>query len=294
MFERVLRVAALCAALGGTAMAAHAQTDAETTGAEDDPVVARIEGEEIKRSDVLSLIGQLPPQVQQMPVQMIFPALLEQVINGKLVAKAGYEADLQDEEEVRERLARAEERIVQEVYLTREVESRITDEGLRQKYQEFLEENPPEEQVRARHILVESEEEAKEVIAEVKGGADFAEVANSRSTGPSSSQGGDLGYFSKGDMVEPFAEAAFALQPGQITEEPVQTQFGWHVIKVEDRRTPEPPAFEAVADQLRSELSQDIIGEIVDDLRADAEVERFQFDGSPLPPEDAEAAPAQQ
>ena len=293
MLARVLRVAAVSLALGGAGFAALAQTGTTPpadagTGAGEDPVVAKVNGAEIKRSEVMRTIASLPPQVQQMPVQMIFPAVIDQIINGKLVAEAGYKNNVQNDPEVAERMKRAEERIVQELYLTQEVQKRITAERLQEAYNQFKQENPPQDEVKASHILVESEDAAKAIIADLKKGGDFAKIAGEKSTDKAAAQqGGDLGFFTKDQMVEPFANAAFAMKPGDVSETPVQTQFGWHVIKVVERRQSTPPIFEEVQEQLRSQVSEQVIGELVEDLRSDARVERFQMDGSPMPEQPA-------
>lgn len=306
-FSRLIRVAALSVAFGGVALHAHAQGDAgqdkpaadgsAATAGEADPVLATVNGEEIRRSDAMRVISTLPPQVQMMPPQMIMPAVVDQIVNGKLIAQQGYGQNLQDGDEVKERVKRAEERFVQEAYLTREVEKRITPERLDEAYQTYLQENPPKDEVRASHILVESEDEAKQIIEQLEGGADFADLAREKSKDPGAAQqGGDLGYFSKDQMVEPFAEAAFAMEPGDLSDKPVKTQFGWHVIKVVDKRKSTPPTREEVEPELKNELSQTIIAELVEELRDGAEIERFGEAKPPAagetPSEDEPAAPA--
>lgn len=283
MLNCVVRVAARTLVIGAVALAglglpAHAQ-DKAATG--EDPVVARVNGQEIKRSEVLVTIGKLPPQLQQMPLPMLFPAVVDQIVNGKLLSAAALKDNLAGDPEVKERMKRAEERIVQEIYLARTIRTRITEAKLKERYQEFLKENPAQEEVKASHILLDSEDAAKAVIAQLKGGADFAALAKEKSSDKAAAaQGGDLGYFSRKDMVEEFSEAAFKLQSGQITETPVKTEFGWHVIKVEDRRTGEPTAFDEVKEHLETELSQETVGEVLNELRATAKIERFQVDGS--------------
>ena len=137
---------------------------------------------------------------------------------------------------------------------------------------------------------METEGRASEIIADLKKGEDFAELARKRSTGPSASAGGDLGYFSADQMVPEFAKAAFALDKGEFTETPVKTQFGWHVIKVEDRRPAAPPTVEEVSETLRAELSREIGAAYIQGLREKADVQRFDPDGSPV--EDVGKAPA--
>ena len=138
---------------------------------------------------------------------------------------------------------------------------------------------------RASHILVKTEKEAKEVIAEVsKPGADFAQVARARSTGPSGRNGGDLGFFGRGQMVKPFSDAAYALEPNQITQTPVRTQFGWHVIKVVAKRPVPVPSFADAEEQLRREASQKAIADLVKDLRGKTAVTNFTMQGTPERP----------
>ncbi|AWJ84269.1 peptidylprolyl isomerase [Azospirillum sp. TSH58] len=302
MVNRVFRAALLSMAACGLALAAHAQTPAPAAPAapaasaapapaDADPVVARVNGEAVHRSDVQRMVAQLPPQVQQMPLEMIYPAVIEQLVNSKLVAEAGYKANLAGTPEVKDEIKRAEERAVQRAYIQKEVQSRITPAKLDEAYQAFLKQNPAQEEVKASHILVEKEDEAKAIIAQLKKGGDFAKLAKEKSKDPvAAEQGGDLGYFTKDTMVEPFADAAFAMKKGEVSKEPVKTQFGWHIIKVEDKRTQPQPTLDEVKPQLEQQLSKDIVTNVVDDLRKVAKVETFQLDGSPMPKE--EPAPA--
>lgn len=301
MVNRVFRAALLSMAACGVALAAQAQTPAPAAPAapaaqaapaqtEADPVVARVNGEAVHRSDVQRMVAQLPPQVQQMPLEMIYPAVIEQLVNSKLVAEAGYKANLAGSPEVKDEIKRAEERAVQRAYIQKEVQSRITPAKLDEAYQAFLKQNPPQEEVKASHILVEKEDEAKAIIAQLNKGGDFAKLAKEKSKDPvAAEQGGDLGYFTKDTMVEPFADAAFAMKKGEVSKEPVKTQFGWHIIKVEDKRTQPQPSLDEVKPQLEQQLSKDIVTNVVEDLRKVAKVETFQLDGSPMPKE----APAQ-
>ncbi|MDR3516351.1 MAG: peptidylprolyl isomerase [Azospirillaceae bacterium] len=288
MLSRVLRVAALTAVLGAVGTSAWAQQPA----ADNDPVVARVNGQEIRRSAVTSAITQLPAQVQQMPMQMIYPHVLDQLVSSALITKVAYAQKLQDDPEVKERLKQQEERIVQQVYLLRQVNAQITDAKLQDAYKKYLADHPVQDEVKASHILVDSEDKAKDIIKKLAGGADFAALAKESSSDTvAAAQGGDLGFFSKDQMVEPFSNAAFAMKVGEISKDPVKSQFGWHVIKVTDRRKSTQPPFDQVAPELKSELQQQIVGEIVDNLRKDAKIEKFQIDGSPEPAADAAKTP---
>lgn len=291
MVNRVFRTALLSMAACGIALAAHAQTAAPTPAAAD-PVVARVNGEELHRSDVTRMVAQLPAQVQQMPIEMIYTAVIDQLVSGKLVAVAGYKAKLAETAEVKDEVKRAEERAVQRAFVQKEVKARITQKALDEAYQAYLKQNPPQDEVKASHILVEKEEDAKAIIAELAKGGDFAKLAKEKSKDTvAAQQGGDLGYFTKDAMVEPFANAAFAMAKGEISKEPVKTQFGFHIIKVEDKRTQPAPTLDEVKPQLEQTLSKDIVTALVDELRASAKIETFQLDGSPMPKEEPAAAP---
>jgi len=283
------RFAALCCAAAlSLPGAAWAQDDAASgDGGEDtaNPVVATVNGEEIRYQEVIASARQLPRQYQQQ-LGRIFPALIDRMVDMKLIGDAAQNADLEDSEAVQERMAELRKQVVREVYLQNHVEDYITEERLRQAYEQYKKDNPPQKQVKASHILVEDEATAKDLIKQLEEGAAFAKLAKENSTGPSSSKGGDLGFFGEGEMVEPFTEAAFGLNVGEVTDQPVKTQFGWHVIKVTDTRTTEPDSFEAKKQELRQQLQQEAVQNLVSDLRGDAQVETFperrqQVEGSP-------------
>jgi len=270
--------------LGFGAAPAGAQSGGQgAAGAAEDPVVATVNGDAIHRSDVAAAYALLPEQYRSMPIQMLFDPLVERLINVKLAAAAGRAQNLHETAAVRDELRRAEDRILERAYFDGKITERVTDEAVRQRHAESVKDFKSEEEIRARHILLKTKEDAEKVIAELDGGADFAELASTRSEGPSKTQGGDLGYFSRARMVPEFSEAAFALDAGSYSKEPVQTQFGWHVIKVEDRRTTQPPSFEDREQELRGEMSRELVTELVEALKKDATIERFQPDGSPRP-----------
>jgi peptidyl-prolyl cis-trans isomerase C len=247
------------------------------------PVVARVDGIELNLSDVEAAQQTLPPQAQKVPLEQIYPMLLDRLVDGALITEAGRKEHLDQDPNVQARLKRYEDRLIQEAYLNRAIKQAETEDSLKSRYQKLLKEKPAQEEVHARHILVASEEEAKSVIAQLDKGADFTALAKKYSTDPSAKDGGDLGYFGHDDMVKEFADAAFALPVGQYTKTPVKTEFGWHVIKVEDRRAGKPPSFEEAQDQLRQDLARDIIQAKLQELRGAAKIEEFGLDGKPLP-----------
>jgi peptidyl-prolyl cis-trans isomerase C len=276
--------AALLAGAVPIAGPAQAQTPVlNLSPAGEDVVVGRVNGVEIRRSEVMAVIETLPDQYRQLPGNYLFELVLTQIIDRKLMVAAAETAKLDDDPEVKQRLAMAREQALQEVWLSREIEKSVTEDKLRERYNKMIAEQPPEEEIRARHILVESEDAAKALIVELKKGADFATLAKSSSTGPSANTGGDLGFFKREDMVPEFTEAAFALKPGEYTETPVKTQFGWHVIKQEERRKAAAPDYEATKDALRRDATRDVVIALVEKLRADAKVEQFDPQGNAKP-----------
>ena len=273
------------------ALAAHPMTlAAQESGEAEDRVVARVDGDEIRHSDVLAIVRTLPAQYQTQLMQ-IYPMLVQRLIDFKLAGAAGRAAGLASDDRVKAFVAKAEEQAIREVYLEREIDARITDAMVQDAYRAHLADNPPADEHHARHILLETEEAAREVIVLLDGGADFAELAKERSTGPSGPNGGDLGYFAAEQMVPEFSQATAALELGQYSAEPTETQFGWHVIKVEDRRIGETVPLEAIEAQLREVLARDALMALFESLREGVEIELVS-EGTEQPGE-AAAEPAQ-
>jgi peptidyl-prolyl cis-trans isomerase C len=279
-----------CSLLCAAPAVVRAQDSEQPAEEQENPVVAVVDGTPIHYSDVAAYAASLPPQYQQ-AFKQIFPYLVQRLIDLALIDKAANAANLSDDQEVQEKVKRLTVEVMREVYMERLLAGQVSDEQVEARYQAYLEENPPEQEVRARHILLETEEEAREVIAALDGGADFAKLAEERSTGPSAGQGGDLGYFTGQQMVPNFAEAAFALEPGSYTKDPVQTEFGWHVILVEDKRPKAQPTFEQLAPQLKQELQGAAVESHLAGLRADAEIEVME-QAAPAAEEPAMEPPA--
>jgi len=258
--------------------AANAPAAAAPAG---DPVVARVNGFELRRTDVEEAARGLSPQARQQPPDKIYAALLDQMIGTTLVAQAARKAKIQDEPETKRRLALVQDQVMAQLYVDKMIQKGMSDAKLKAKYDKLIKDAPPREEINARHILLANEADAKAVIEQLKKGGDFAALAGEKSTDPAGkSSGGDLGWFSKEQMVPEFATAAFKLKKGEITETPVKTQFGWHVIKLEDRRTAKPPTFEQVKPQLADEVARDLIGEKMKELRTAAKIEVFNADGT--------------
>jgi peptidyl-prolyl cis-trans isomerase C len=257
---------------------------AQKPGDKKDPVVAIVDGAKIRFSDLRALHASLPARVRRLPMQRIYRPLLDYAITTHLLAKAGRAAGLDKDKEIQRLMAQYMTRVVAQIYLRRETAKLVTDDVLKKAYEKYKSGFKGGEEVRASHILVKTKKEAQEVIAQLGKGKEFAKLAKERSTGPSKAQGGDLGYFQRGQMVKPFAEAAFGLKKGEYTKSPVKTQFGWHVIKLVDRRRKSAPPFAQVKAKLRQEAGRALQSQTVKGLRSNAKIERFKLDGSAITP----------
>jgi peptidyl-prolyl cis-trans isomerase C len=251
--------------------------------AEDDPVAAIVNGTEIHRSKVLESAQSLPEAYRQ-NLDQIYPALVDRLVSLELLTEQARQSNLQDDPEVKALIAAYESEAIRHVFIQRLLAAALTDEVLKAKYDEYVAAHPPQTEVRARHILVATKEDAEAIITALDGGAKFEDLAKEKSTDPAAQNGGDLGYFVAEEMVKPFADAAFALEKGQYTKEPVQTEFGWHVILVEDKRERKAPSFEEMRPDLENQMSQDVIQTKLKELRSGADVKLFNQDGTPMAP----------
>jgi len=221
------------------------------------------------------------------------------LIDMKIVAKAAEDKKVADSDDFKKRMAFTRNRLLMDSLLASEGKAATTDEAMKKVYEEASKQISGEQEVRARHILVETEDEAKGIVEELKKGADFAELAKKKSKDPGASDGGDLGFFTKEQMVPEFSAAAFALEPGKISD-PVKSQFGWHVIKVEEKRNRKPPDFDQVKGQIETYVTRKAQAEYVGKLREAAKVERFDKpeetakapDAKPDAAKDSKMAPA--
>ncbi|MDF1794469.1 MAG: peptidylprolyl isomerase [Thalassobaculaceae bacterium] len=273
----------LSLALSAPATAQTAAPADATPSVELSTVVARVGDEEVTLGELMAMRSQLPAQYQQVPLEAIYEPMLNRAIDQILITKAARASGVADQDEVKAKIKEAADQVIAEAYLTQTIASEVTEEALRKRYDEAVGGQSGEEEAKARHILLESEDGAREVIAALDDGADFAKLAEQKSTGPSAAQGGDLGWFKAGQMVPEFSEAAFALEPGAYTKDPVKSQFGWHVILLEEKRVADAPAFEQMHDQLTAEMTRELIQARLEKLRGESKVERFGPTGNPLP-----------
>lgn len=265
----------------------------DKTPSVDDPIVAKVDGSNVLRSDVMEFMENLPPQMKQLPAETLFPMVLEQVINGKIVEEKADKTDVSNDPEVAKRLAEAKEQITRAVYVEKEIEKNLSADRVQKAYDKFVAEQGNVEEVRARHILVPTEAEAKDIIKKLDGGAKFEDLAKELSKDDSNkASGGDLGYFTKDTMVKEFADAAFSMKKGDVTQTPVKTQFGYHVIQVEDKRNRPVPQMAEIKPMLEAQERREILAELLKDWRQGATVETFDMNGKPVAKE-ATPAPAE-
>lgn len=267
-----VRMRALALVLGFSLGAASLPALAQEDGATPESVIATVNGQTITEADLAFAAEDLADDLTNIPAAERRGFLLGVMIDMKVMANAARDAEMDTSETYLRRLTYLEDRALRRAYFVDGVAAGIDEASVRAKYDEIAAELDGQEQISARHILVETEDEALEIIDELNNGADFATLAQEKSTGPSGPNGGDLGYFGPGQMVGPFQDVAFKLEIGEISE-PVQTQFGWHVIKVEDKRPATPPPFEQIAGQLQQQMLVEAFQQTVSDLRDDAEIE---------------------
>src|ERR1051326_3885108 len=252
---------------------------------EANPVLAKVNGAEIRASDVALAEEELGPSLAQMDPATKKENVLSFLIDMKIVSKEAEDKKIADRDDFKTRLAFARNRLLMDNLLAAEGKAATTDENMKKVYEDAAKQISGEQEVHARHILVETEDQAKKIEDQLKKGADFAELAKKESKDPGASDGGDLGFFTKDQMVPEFSAVAFALEPGKISD-PVKTQFGWHVIKVEEKRARKAPDFEQVKPQIETYVTRKAQADYVAKLRQAAKVERLDK------PEDAAQPPA--
>jgi len=263
---------------------------------EANPVLAKVNGAEIRQSDLNLAEEELGPSLAQMDPATKKDNVLAFLIDMKIVAKAAEAKKIEDRDDFKARLAFTRNRLLMDSLLAVEGKAATTDEAMKKVYDDASKQITGEQEVHARHILVETEEEAKAIKEELNKGADFAELAKKKSKDPGASDGGDLGFFTKDQMVPEFSNVAFSLEPGKISD-PVKSQFGWHIIKVEEKRNRKAPDFEQVKAQIETYVTRKAQADYVAKLRETAKVERMDQPAEAAKPDamkpaDAKMAPA--
>ena len=247
----------------------------KATQAQNIPIVANVNNEDISLETMIHAMNELPPEIQSQPFMSYYEDLLERVIDIKLFAQEGKKMKLDEEPSVRAAIDFVIEKVLMQAFLSKYVQENIKEENLEASYNNFIADETSREEIKASHILIDTESEAIDVINMLNDGDDFAELAKNKSTGPSGPSGGDLGWFKRGQMVPPFEKAAFSLNKNEISQRPVQTQFGWHVIKIFDKRIPEAPSYESMKSKLIQDLERKIVSKKIQDLRNDSLIEKL-------------------
>ena len=247
---------------------------AAPTPADPNVVVATVDGQSITEADLQMAESDLSQQFARLPPEQRRAAALSSIIEIKLLAAKAKAEGLDKDADYQRRMAFLNDRALHGEFVEKDVADKVTDDEIRARYEKEIAAQPAANEVHARHILVKTKEEAEAIIKKLEAGEDFQKLANENTTDPSGkTSGGDLGYFGAGQMVPEFEKAAFALEPGAYTKEPVQTQFGWHIIKVEDKRQQQPPAFDDVKEQVKSLVIRDAYFAQVKQVRSDAKIE---------------------
>jgi peptidyl-prolyl cis-trans isomerase C len=249
-----------------------------------DPVVARANGVDIRQSDLALAEDEVGSSIpQQLGPDQKRDYLITYLADVVVLAQAADQQKLGDRDDVKHRILLERNKVLMEMLLQDAGKAAATDDAMHKVYDDAVKQMGNEQEVHARHILVPTEDEAKAIEAELKKGADFATLAKEKSKDPGAAEGGDLGYFTKDQMVPEFADVAFKLDKGQISD-PVKTQFGWHIIKVEDKRTKPTPTFDEVKPQLESYVAHRAQADLVAKLRSAANIQRL--DQPPAAPPD--------
>jgi len=269
-------------ALGAFALVALLSAPVGVSRAQDDPVVARVNGIDIRQSDLAFAEEEIGNNIPNIPPEQKRDYLINYLVDVILLSQTAEQQKLADRPEVKHRLAFDRNRLLMESLLQDVGRSALSDQAEHQVYDEAIKQVKNEEEVHARHILVPTEDEAKAILAQLKGGADFATLAKEKSKDPGAADGGDLGYFTKEQMVPEFAEVAFKLDKGQLSD-PVKTQFGWHIIKVEDKRIKPTPTFDQVKSQIENYVAHRAQAQMVEKLRSAANIERLDKPMAPDP-----------
>ena len=247
-----------------------------------DPVVGSVDGKLIYLSDLTRVTNTLPDQMRNLPFDAVMPVLLDRIIDHEALSMTARRAGLERDADVQREMRAAADLVLERAWLARVTPSKVTEAAIGARFNRQYANRPATDEVHARHILVGTEIEAKSVLEQLKVGADFASLARVISKDPDGKQGGDLGFFRRDQVWPGFADAAFSLQPGQVGPVPIHNEFGWHVIKVEERRLVAPPTLSEVHDQIRDDLTTEAVREAIAEARSQMIIHKFNLDGSEI------------
>ena len=269
-----IKIFGIFAAIVGACVSitAHAQDDNIAK------VVATIDGEDISLNLVIAMMRQLPPQYRDQPFDVLYDPVLDDIIDTQLAAREAKRSGIADDPLIQELAQRAYDRVMAEAWISINIQQQITDDMVDARYAELINDTSAREEISARHILVDSMDAATDIIWRLDDGEDFATLAKALSTGPSAPNGGNLGYFKRGDMVPSFSDAAFDLDVSKYTDTPVRSDYGWHVIMVEDKRMIDLPPLENIRGQLIEIMTAEQATMQADNLYQKAKIRRLGLD----------------
>ena len=254
-----------------------------TASADENPILVKLDGADIRRQDVIDFINTMPGQIrQQVPPQQLFSLALEQMVGNVIVDKKAAGSNLKNDADVKAQVAKATDQIIRAKFIENAIDENLSDERIKAAYENYLKNFPEVEEVRAAHILVDDEAVAKDIIAKLNKGGSFADLAKEFSKDGSSANGGDLGYFTAADVVPEFSKAAFSQDVGSFSKSAVKSDFGYHIVRVDDKRKRPPAEFDAAKSFLEQELRQTILQEVVASWKEGVDIERFDINGKPL------------
>ena len=274
MLTSPIKIFGIFAAFVGACVSitAHAQDDNIAK------VVATIDGEDISLNLVIAMMRQLPPQYRDQPFDVLYDPVLDDIIDTRLAAREAKRSGVADDPLIQELAQRAYDRVMAEAWISINIQQQITDDMVDARYAELINDTSAREEISARHILVDSMDAATDIIRRLDDGEDFATLAKALSTGPSAPNGGNLGYFKRGDMVPSFSDAAYDLDISKYTDTPVRSDYGWHVIMVEDKRTIDLPPLENIRGQLIEIMTAEQATMQADNLYQKAKIRRLGLD----------------
>ncbi|MGH1455185.1 MAG: peptidylprolyl isomerase [Alphaproteobacteria bacterium] len=264
--------------------------DADASSVAENPVIAKIDGKEFRRQDAIDLMNTVPAQLRQMPPEQLFPMVVEQMINNEVIDKKASKAGLERDTDVKKQLAKVKEQIIRTKFLENTLAENMDEARVKAEYDAYLAAYQPEEEVRASHILVGEEKVANDLIKKLGKGESFEDLAKDNSLDGSGQNGGDLGFFTKSEVVPEFAEAAFSIEVGSYTKKPVKSAYGFHVIRVDEKRQRPADSYEQMRPVIEQNLRRVVYEEVLSKWKEDTKIERFDVNGKPLL--DEEISPA--
>jgi peptidyl-prolyl cis-trans isomerase C len=254
----------------------------QTTHGPSDPVVGSVDGHLIYLSDLGNATQALPSNLRDLPFDMLFPVLLDRMVDHESLVLMARRKGLDDNPAVKREIQAATDRILEGAYLGTTATPKVTEQAILARYNRDYANRPATEEVRARHILVSTEQEARSLIEDLKHGDDFATLAKQYSKDPDGANGGDLGFFRREQVWPSFADLAFSMQPGQVAPNPIRNEFGWHVVKVEERRLVAPPSYSDMREPIRQTLMQEAVQDAIRQARTQMTIHKFNLDGTEM------------